>query len=63
VDELSLRNVGAGIAVLQAWHPQDTLTDQVGERTISSFGVLTGDDGGWIAAVGRHWYLDGIAPR
>jgi hypothetical protein len=34
-----------------------------GERTISSFGVLTGDDGGWIAAVGRHWYLDGIAPR
>jgi hypothetical protein len=20
-------------------------------------------DGGWIAAVGRHWYLDGIAPR
>jgi hypothetical protein len=122
---LSLRNVGAGIAVLQAWHPQDTLlradtprpdvdafrplrrdqyiaagdvgvwqgalrdpadplhgslsaaaaarrpftldllyTDQVGgQRTISSFGVLTGDDGGWIAAVGRHWYLDGIAPR
>jgi hypothetical protein len=122
---LSLRNVGAGIAVLQAWHPHEDLplvdgpppdvdefrrlkrdqyiaggdvgvwqgalrdpadpvhaglttaaaerrpfsvdllyTDQVGgQRTISSFGVLTADDGGWLAAVGRHRYLDAVAPR
>jgi hypothetical protein len=122
---LSLRNVGAGIAVLQAWHPRETVlsaedppppvdefrplkrdqyiaggdvgvwqgairdsadplhatltaaaterrsfsvdllyTDQVGgQRTISSFGVLAADDGGWLAAAGRHWYLDAIAPR
>jgi hypothetical protein len=39
-------------------------TDQVGgQRTISSFGVLSADDGGWLAAAGRHWYLDTIAPR
>lgn len=122
---LSLRNVGAGIAVLQAWHPDENLlgadatqpdvddfrplrrdqyvaagdigiwqaairdsadplhpgltaaaterrpfslyllyTDQVGgQRTVSAFGVLPADDGGWLAAVGRHWYLDAIAPR
>jgi hypothetical protein len=122
---LSLRNVGAGIAVLQAWHARDSLmtfddpspslddfrplrrdqyiaggdlglwqgasrdpadpihaslaaaaterrsfsldllyTDQVGgQRMISSFGVLPTDEGGWLAAVGRHWYLDAIAPR
>jgi hypothetical protein len=122
---LSLRNMGAGIAVLQAWRPRETVmrgndprpeiagfrpltrdqyiaggdagvwqsairdpadplhaalaaasaerrafsvdvlyTDQVGgQRTISSFGVLPADDGGWIAAVGRHWYLDAPAPR
>ena len=122
---LSLRNVGAGIAVLQAWPPREAVlhadepqpdidafrpltrdqyiaggdvgvwqgtlrdpadalhatftaaaaerrsfsvyllyTDQVGgQRTISGFGVLSADDGGWIAAVGRHWYLDAIGPR
>jgi hypothetical protein len=122
---LSLRNVGSGIAVLQAWRPcnrlmkaSDTMppvdefrqlrrdqyiaggdagswagairdaadplyeplraaiserrgfsldllyTDQVGaQRTISSFGVLPSEDNGWIAAAGRHWYLDGTAPR
>jgi hypothetical protein len=38
-------------------------TDQVGgQRTISRFGVLPGDDG-WIAAGARHWYLDAPAPR
>lgn len=38
-------------------------TDQVGgQRTISRFGVLSGDDG-WIAAAARHWYLDAPAPR
>jgi hypothetical protein len=122
---ISLRNVGTGMAVLQAWHPNEDLmnaespppdlhefrtlrrdqyiagggvgvwqgalrdpadplraalataaterrpfsidllyTDQVGgQRTISSFGVLTAEDGHWVAAVGRHWYLDAIAPR
>ena len=122
---ISLRNVGAGIAVLQAWHshgslltaqeppadvddfrplrrdqyiaagdvgiwqaalrdPADPLhaplagvaaeragftvdllyTDQVGgQRTISRFGVLPGDDGRWLTAAARHWYLDAPAPR
>jgi hypothetical protein len=122
---ISLRNVGTGIAVLQAWRPHEDVltgetpqpdveefrrlrrdqyiaggdmgiwqgalrdpadpvhasltvaasgrrrfsvdllyTDQVGgQRTISSFGVLPTEDGGWLAAAGRHWYLDGIAPR
>jgi hypothetical protein len=122
---LGVRNVGAGIAVLQAWHPEESLlgpdvphpdvdgfrplrrdqyiaggdvgvwqgavrdpadplhrtltaaaterrsfsvyllyTDQVGgQRTISGFGVLPAEEGGWLAAVGRHWYLDAVAPR
>jgi hypothetical protein len=122
---LSLRNVGAGIAVLQAWNPRDGLlmadmqrpdgdafrplrrdqyiaagdvgvwqavlrdpadpiraslttaaaerrsfsldllyTDHVGgQRTISSFAVLSDDGDGWIAAAGRHWYLDTAGPR
>jgi hypothetical protein len=122
---ISVRNVGAGLAVLQAWHaheglphageepppldefrplvrdqyiasgdvgywqgavrdPDDALiptlaavlsergaftvdllyTDQVGgQRTISRFGVFPDDDGAWMAAAGRHWYLDAPAPR
>ena len=122
---LSLRNVGAGIAVLQAWHPRETVlstgepppavdkfrplrrdqyipagdvgiwqgairdsadplhatltsaaregrsfsmyllyTDQVGgQRTITGFGVPSDGDDGWRGAVGRHWYLDAVAPR
>jgi hypothetical protein len=122
---LSLRNVGAGIAVLQAWHPRETVlstgepppavdkfrplrrdqyipagdvgiwqgairdsadplhatltsaaregrsfsmyllyTDQVGgQGTITGFGVLSDGDDGWRGAVGRHWYLDAVAPR
>jgi hypothetical protein len=39
-------------------------TDQVGgQRTISRFGFLPAEDGGWLGAVGRHWYLDSVAPR
>jgi hypothetical protein len=39
-------------------------TDQVGgQRTISRFGVLPGDNGGWLTAAARHWYLDAPAPR
>ena len=122
---MSVRNVGAGIAVLQAWHaadgrpagvtpmpdldefrplsrdqyvaggdigvwqaairdPADSLhaaltavaaarsaysvdllyTDQIGgQRTVSRFGVLPDSGDGWIAAAGRHWYLDAPAPR
>jgi hypothetical protein len=38
-------------------------TDQVGgQRTISRFGLLPGDDG-WLTAAARHWYLDATAPR
>ena len=38
-------------------------SDQVGgQRTISRFGMLPGDDG-WLAAASRHWYLDAPAPR
>jgi hypothetical protein len=122
---LTLRNVGAGIAVLQAWNPRDGLlmadmqrpdvgafrplrrdqyiaggdvgvwqavlrdptdpirasltaaaaerrsfsldllyTDHIGgQRTISSFAVLSDDGDRWIAAAGRHWYLDTAGPR
>ena len=38
-------------------------TDQVGgQRTISRFALLPGDDG-WQTAAARHWYLDAPAPR
>jgi hypothetical protein len=38
-------------------------TDQVGgQRTISRFGLLPGDEG-WLTAAARHWYLDAPAPR
>jgi hypothetical protein len=38
-------------------------TDQVGgQRTISRFGLVPGEDG-WRAAIVRHWYLDADAPR
>jgi hypothetical protein len=38
-------------------------TDQVGgQRTISRFALLPGEDG-WRVAVARHWYLDADAPR
>jgi hypothetical protein len=39
-------------------------TDQVGgQRTISRFGFLPDEDDGWLGAIGRHWYLDAVAPR
>jgi hypothetical protein len=128
---LSLRNVGAGIGVIQGWYirpglqrttvahanpdefrsqtrdlyipagdiglwqgalrdssdpshgevrdaieRRDTLsiellyTDQVGgQRTISRFNVTPFDrdelspEENWLASAGRHWYLDGAAPR
>ena len=122
---LSVRNVGAGIAVLQGWYPHPTratsrepppevdqfrpllrdqyvasgdtglwqgsvrdptdplhaaltdaatkrqsfsvdllYSDQVGgQRTISRFGFLPGEDGTWVGGAARHWYLDAISPR
>lgn len=39
-------------------------TDNVGDqRTISRFTVVPTGDEGWMASVGRHFYLDGPAPR
>jgi hypothetical protein len=32
------------------------------QRTITGFGVLPGD-ADWLAAVARHRYVDGLAPR
>jgi len=36
-----------------------------GQRTISRFGVLPGEDEGaeWMATVLRHWQLEGLGPR
>jgi hypothetical protein len=39
-------------------------TDNVGgQRTVSRFTVAPTGDEGWMASVGRHFYLDGPAPR
>jgi hypothetical protein len=34
-----------------------------GQRTISRFALIPRDDGGWIAAVARHWNVDRPDPR
>lgn len=34
-----------------------------GQRVVSRFAVSPRDDGGWLAAVGRHWNIDRAAPR
>ncbi|MEA2146647.1 MAG: hypothetical protein QOG59_2234 [Solirubrobacteraceae bacterium] len=39
-------------------------TDNVGgQRTISRFTIAPSGDEGWMASVGRHFYLDGHSPR
>jgi hypothetical protein len=39
-------------------------SDQVGgQRTISRFHFVPVGEDGWLASVGRHWYLDGEGPR
>jgi hypothetical protein len=39
-------------------------SDQVGEqRTISRFVIHPMGEDGWLASVGRHWYLDHAGPR
>jgi hypothetical protein len=34
-----------------------------GQRVISRFSIQPRSDGGWIAAIGRHWNLDAADPR
>lgn len=34
-----------------------------GQRTISRFALLPGEDGHWLTAVSRHWNLDRADPR
>jgi hypothetical protein len=34
-----------------------------GQRMISRFSMTPRDDGGWLAAAGRHWNVDGVDPR
>jgi hypothetical protein len=34
-----------------------------GQRTVSRFTLLPANDGGWVAAVTRHWNLDRSDPR
>lgn len=34
-----------------------------GQRMVSRFGLLPREDGGWNAAVSRHWNVDGDDPR
>jgi hypothetical protein len=34
-----------------------------GQRTVSRFTLLPANDGGWVAAVSRHWNLDRSDPR
>jgi hypothetical protein len=34
-----------------------------GQRVITRFGLLPRDDGGWMAAAGRHWNIDRADPR
>lgn len=34
-----------------------------GQRMVSRFGLLPGDDGDWNATVSRHWSVDGVDPR
>ncbi len=34
-----------------------------GQRTITRFGLLPRDDGGWMAVAARHWNIDRDDPR
>src|SRR6266540_6517641 len=36
---------------------------QGGQRVVSRFGLIPKNDGGWLAAVGRHWNIDRAEPR
>jgi len=36
---------------------------QGGQRVVSRFALVPKDDGGWLAAVGRHWNIDRAEPR
>ena len=66
---MSLRNVGAGIAVLDGWHLDPDFTTARSHADLSSFRRLTRDiyvppsDTGWITSVSRHWNVDRADPR
>jgi hypothetical protein len=45
-----------GIDVLYGDH-------ELGQRSITRFGIRPRDDGRWIAWVGRHWNVDRPDPR
>jgi hypothetical protein len=34
-----------------------------GQRVISRYALTPRQDGNWLVSAGRHWYLDGAAPR
>ena len=34
-----------------------------GQRVISRYSMTAREDGGWLAAAGRHWSIDGVDPR
>jgi len=36
---------------------------ELGQRSITRFGLTPRDDGRWIATVGRHWNVDRPDPR
>jgi hypothetical protein len=36
---------------------------QGGQRVVSRLALVPKDDGGWLAAVGRHWNIDRAEPR
>jgi hypothetical protein len=36
---------------------------ELGQRSITRFGLTPRDDGGWLATVARHWNVDRPNPR
>ena len=34
-----------------------------GQRMISRYAMFPREDGNWLVSAGRHWYIDGAAPR
>jgi hypothetical protein len=34
-----------------------------GQRTVTRFGMIPAESGGWVSSVVRHWRLDGTNPR
>lgn len=64
-DEPGVREMAAAIENRGTFAIELLYTDNVGaQRTISRFTVTPmREENDWMVAVGRHWYLDGVAPR